>query len=81
MRVLLTSPGGWAGFAGLVPGLAHVIGTAADLVGEVEGQLVLTRCAVEVPVAQALSHVCFFFFKGTWWHNQLTSRRDSVWTL
>lgn len=25
--------------------------------GEVEGQLVLTRCAVEVPVAKALSHV------------------------
>lgn len=46
-----------AGFAGLVPGLAYIVGTAAHLLGHVEGQLVLAR-VVEVAVAHALPHVC-----------------------
>jgi len=55
--VLLTCGGRGAGLAGLVPGLAHVVGTATHLLGHVEGQLVLAR-VVEVAVAHALAHVC-----------------------
>lgn len=55
--VLLTCGRCGAGLAGLVPGLAHVVGTAAHLLGHVEGQLVLAR-VVEVAVAHALAHVC-----------------------
>lgn len=46
----------WTGFTRLVPSFSHVVGTAAHLLGHVEGQLVLTR-VVEVAVAHALSHV------------------------
>lgn len=53
----LTGGRGRAGFTGLVPGLAHVVGTAAHLLGHVERQLVLTR-VVEVAVTHALPHVC-----------------------
>lgn len=53
----LTGGGGGAGLAGLVPRFAHVVGTAAHLLGHVEGELVLTR-VVEVTVAHALPHVC-----------------------
>ena len=53
----LTCGGRGAGFTGLVPGLAHVVGAAAHLLGHVEGQLVLTG-VVEVTVAHALPHVC-----------------------
>ena len=54
---VLTCGGRGAGFTGLVPGLAHVVGTAAHLLGHVEGQLVLTG-VVEVTVAHTLPHVC-----------------------
>lgn len=40
-----------AGLAGLVPGLAYIVGTATDLLGEVEGQLILTGGTIVVPVA------------------------------
>lgn len=51
--------GGWggAGLAGFVPGLAHIVGTAAHLLGHVEVELVLAR-VVEVAVAHTLPHVC-----------------------
>ena len=53
----LTCGGRGAGFTGLVPGLAHVVGAAAHLLGHVEGQLVLTG-VVEVTVAHTLPHIC-----------------------
>lgn len=53
----LTGSRSWTGLARLVPGFPHVVGTAAHLLGHVEGQLVLAR-VVEVTVAHALSHVC-----------------------
>lgn len=58
-RTLLELTGGrsWTGFTRLVPSFPHVVGTAAHLLGHVEGQLVFTR-VVEVAVAHTLSHVC-----------------------
>lgn len=53
----LTGSRSWTGLAWLVPGLPHVVGAAAHLLGHVERQLVLTR-VVEVAVAHALPHVC-----------------------
>lgn len=44
------------GFTGLVPGFAHVIGTAAHLFGHIEGQLIFTR-VVEVTVTDTLPHI------------------------
>lgn len=54
--LVLRGDRGRAGFTGLVPGFAHVVGTAAHLLGHVERQLVLTR-VVEVAVTHALPHV------------------------
>lgn len=50
--------GGWSrtSFTGLVPGFAHVIGTAAHLFGHVEGQLIFTG-VIEVTVTDTLPHV------------------------
>lgn len=53
----LTGSRSWTGLARLVPGLPHVVGAAAHLLGHVERQLVFTR-VVEVAVAHALPHVC-----------------------
>lgn len=53
----LTGSRSWTGLAWLVPGLPHVVGTAAHLLGHVEGQLVLAR-VVEVTVTHAFPHVC-----------------------
>lgn len=44
------------GLAWLVPGFSNIIGTAAHLLGHVEGQLVLT-CVIEVTVTHTFPHV------------------------
>lgn len=53
----LTGGGSRAGLTRLVPGFPHIVGTAAHLLGHVEGKLVLTR-VVEVTVTHTLPHVC-----------------------
>lgn len=53
----LTGSRSWTGLTWLVPGFSHVVGTAAHLLGHVEGQLVLTR-VVKVTITHTLPHVC-----------------------
>lgn len=57
VSLVLTSASDRAGLAGLVPGLAHIVGTAAYPPGYVEGQLIATCCAIVVSVANTFSHV------------------------
>lgn len=54
--LILTGSRSWTGFAWLIPGFPHIVGTAAHLFGHVEGQLVLTR-VVKVTVTHTLPHV------------------------
>lgn len=55
-RALTTGRSG-AGLAGSIPGLADVVGAAAHLPGYVKSQFIPT-CAVIMPEADALPHVC-----------------------
>lgn len=57
LYVTLTGCRSRTGLARLVPGFSHIVGTAAHLLGHVEGQLVLTG-VIKVTVTHAFPHVC-----------------------